>query len=125
MTEILGDFYSVVSKGEPDGDKRQWTIQINPKHEIFKGHFPGNPITPGVCMIQIIRELAEEDLGKKLFLFSANNVKFMAIINPETDPILQLDLQITEKEDFYSIKCTARFDETVALKFSGSFRPVS
>ena len=42
-------------------------IKLNPKHEIFKGHFPGKPIMPGVCMIQIIKELTERSLGRIYF----------------------------------------------------------
>ena len=50
-------------------------IKLNPKHKIFKGHFPGKPIMPGVCMIQIIKELTERSLGQELFLSVASNVK--------------------------------------------------
>jgi len=37
-------------------------IFINKEHEIFKGHFPNNPVMPGVCMIQIIKELTEKEI---------------------------------------------------------------
>lgn len=100
-------------------------IKLNPKHEIFKGHFPGKPIMPGVCMIQIIKELTERSLGKDLFLSIASNVKFMAIINPETDPSLIINIVFTELEDMVKIKSTTTFDETVALKLSASFKIIA
>jgi len=97
-------------------------IRLNPKHEIFKGHFPGKPIMPGVCMIQIIKELTERSLGSDLFLSIASNVKFMAIINPETNPILTIDINLTELDGLIKIKSTTTFGETVALKLSATFK---
>tara|TARA_R110000744_G_scaffold28787_1_gene69056 strand:+ start:106 stop:474 length:369 start_codon:yes stop_codon:yes gene_type:complete len=97
-------------------------IKLNPKHKIFKGHFPGKPIMPGVCMIQIIKELTERSLGQELFLSVASNVKFMAIINPETDPILLIDINLSEMDGLFKVKSTTIFGETVALKLSATFK---
>lgn len=100
-------------------------IRLNPQHEIFKGHFPGKPIMPGVCMIQIIKELTEKSLGKDLFLSVASNVKFMAIINPETDPVLLIDINLSEIDGLFKVKSTTIFGETVALKLSATFKNAS
>ena len=97
-------------------------IKLNPEHEIFKGHFPGKPIMPGVCMIQIIKELTEKSLGRDLFLSVAANVKFMAIINPETDPILLIDIKLSEIDGLIKVKSTTTFGETVALKLNATFK---
>lgn len=58
-------------------------LQTNPEHLIYAAHFPGNPITPGVCIIQIASELLEKQLGKRLFLRTIKNVKFLSVIIPE------------------------------------------
>ncbi|MCK0188588.1 3-hydroxyacyl-ACP dehydratase [Arenibacter sp. F20364] len=100
-------------------------IKLNPKHEIFKGHFPGKPIMPGVCMIQIIKELTERSLGQDLFLSVASNVKFMAIINPESDPILLIDINLSEMDGLIKVKSTTIFRETVALKLSATFKSMT
>ena len=121
---LLKDFYSVIEKNSLVENSCTWQIKLNPSHEVFEGHFPGNPITPGVSMIQIIKEISEELLNKKLFLELADNVKFMAIINPETDPVLDLEISIVEKEDKFKVKNTSRFGDTIALKFSGTFRVI-
>ena len=97
-------------------------ITINKNHEIFKGHFPGNPITPGVCMMQIIKELTQEVVNKKLFMESSSNVKFTAIINPEINPDLLVSLDITETDGVYKVKNVTQFDDTVALKLTSTFR---
>jgi 3-hydroxyacyl-[acyl-carrier-protein] dehydratase len=119
---LLENFYTVNALTDLSEGSATAQIELNPKHEVFEGHFPNNPITPGVSMIQIIKEITEDLLGKKLFLISADNVKFMAIINPETHPVLEMQFDIVEKEGLYKVKNTSRFDDTVALKFSGTFR---
>ena len=100
------------------------TVHLNKDHEIFKGHFPGNPVMPGVCMIQIIKELTEEATGKNLFLSVSSNIKFMAIINPEKNPDLQLVIDIAEENGEVKVKNTTTFEETVALKMGATFKIV-
>lgn len=119
---ILKDFYTVNGIAENGVQKYNASITLNPEHEIFKGHFPGNPVTPGVCMMQIVKEISEQLTAKKLLVASANNVKFMAIINPEQTPELSLDLEISETEDNIKVKNTTFFGETIALKMSVNYK---
>lgn len=97
-------------------------VHLDKNHEIFKGHFPGNPVMPGVCMIQIIKELTEEATGKNLFLSVSSNIKFMAIINPEKNPDLLILIDITEGDGEVKVKNVTSFDETVALKLNATFK---
>ena len=99
-------------------------VHLNKDHAIFKGHFPGNPVMPGVCMIQIIKELTEETTGKNLFLAVSSNIKFMAIINPEKNPDLQLSIDITQENGEVKVKNTTSFEDTVALKLNATFKIV-
>lgn len=99
-------------------------VHLNKDHEIFKGHFPGNPVMPGVCMIQMIKELTEEAIGKDLFLTVSSNIKFMAIINPEINPDLELAIDINKVEDEVKVKNTTTFNETIALKMNASFKVI-
>tara|TARA_R110002049_G_scaffold1687_15_gene12840 strand:- start:101 stop:469 length:369 start_codon:yes stop_codon:yes gene_type:complete len=100
------------------------TIQLNKDHNIFKGHFPGNPVMPGVCMIQIIKELTEKATTKKLFLSVSSNIKFMALINPEVNAILKLSISVSEEGELIKIKNTSSFEDTVALKLSATFKQI-
>ncbi|MDN3723346.1 3-hydroxyacyl-ACP dehydratase [Aequorivita sp. SDUM287046] len=97
-------------------------VHLNKDHAIFKGHFPGNPVMPGVCMIQIIKELTEEATGKNLFLAVSSNIKFMAIINPDKNPDLKISIDISEDNGEVRVKNTTTFDETVALKLNAIFK---
>lgn len=122
MQTILTDFYTLENYQKNHDGNFLANIKLNENHEIFKGHFPGNPVTPGVCMMQIVKELTEEFTGKKLFLKSASNVKFMAIINPYETPNLQLQLTVSETDEEVKVKNTTSFGETIALKLSATYK---
>lgn len=124
MQTILTDFYTLQSYEKADNGSFTANILLNKNHDIFKGHFPGNPVTPGVCMMQIIKELTEEFIGRKLFLKTASNVKFMAIINPFETPELKMILDITENETEVKVKNTTSFGETIALKMSVNYTKI-
>lgn len=123
---LLKDFYSVVSLDNLDEKNYIVWIRLNKDHEIFKGHFPDNPVTPGVCMMQIVKELTERFTGKKLFMSQVSNVKFMALINPELHPELKLEMSVdTDLELAQSkVKTTAVYEDTVALKMGTTFKIV-
>jgi 3-hydroxyacyl-[acyl-carrier-protein] dehydratase len=122
---LLKDFYKIISLENTVDSKYRVLILINEKHEVFKGHFPGNPIMPGVCMMQIIKELTEQITESSLFMQSLSNVKFMALINPFQSPELLLELDITTtEENLVKVKNVSYFDETVALKLSSVYRKV-
>ncbi len=99
-------------------------VHLNKDHDIFKGHFPGNPVMPGVCMIQMIKELTEKEVGEELFLTRSTNIKFMAIINPETNPDLELTIDISQDNGELKVKNTTTFEDTVALRLNATFKVV-
>lgn len=122
---VLKDFYKILSEEKISDSKYTITILINEKHDVFKGHFPGNPIMPGVCMIQIIKELTEKITQQTLIIQTLSNVKFMALINPESTPELRLELDITTTEDnLVKVKNTTYFNDTVALKLSNVYKKI-
>ena len=119
---LIKDLYKIRSF-DAENNSIKAVIYIIKEHKIFAGHFPNNPVMPGVCMIQIIKELTEKVLGAKLFMSKATNVKFMALINPETNPEQVIDIQIEKVQNDLKVKSTFQFDETIALKFNGVFNP--
>lgn len=118
---LIKELYTILDF-ERTGPQVVATLKINPEHRIFSGHFPGNPVMPGVCMIQIVKELAQKAVGKPLFMTSGSNIKFMAIINPEINDTLTMQLDLAEGEDEIRVKNTTLFQEAPALKLSASFK---
>ena len=121
---ILKDFYRLGSLEQQDAEHYLCRITLNAEHSIFEGHFPDNPITPGVCMMQIIKNITEEITGKSLFLAKTVNVKFMALINPKINPELQICLHIVVEGDEVIVKSITNMGDTVALKLTNTYKIV-
>jgi len=120
---LLKDFYKIQSLIKTDDQKYLVTVLINENHEVFEGHFPGNPVMPGVCMMQIIKEISEQITESSLLMQSISNVKFMALINPFVTPELRLELEIIYAENqFIKVKNTTYFNNTVALKLGSVYK---
>lgn len=60
-----------------------YEIQINPQHYIYAAHFPKEPVTPSVCILQIVQELLDMEVGEELFMKKIKNAKFIAVISPK------------------------------------------
>ena len=75
--QLLNNLYTIVAKDIPD-DKISYNIKLDANHFIYQAHFPIEPITPGVCIIQIAKELLEDSLAKRLKIYLVKNVKFLS-----------------------------------------------
>ena len=58
---LLNDFYTINKQTDQDGIITS-SITLNLNHPIYKGHFPQQPVVPGVCMMQMMAELVGEAL---------------------------------------------------------------
>jgi 3-hydroxyacyl-[acyl-carrier-protein] dehydratase len=102
---LLNDFYTILQRTPAPGVVKA-TIAINKKHRILEGHFPGLPVVPGVCMLQIVRELMEVTSGKDLKLTEADNMKFLSVINPEQNTDVDVTINYTEEAGKFNINAT-------------------
>ena len=73
-------------------------VRLNPKHFIFDSHFPGNPIMPGVCTLQIVREIYSDKIGKELLLHKIKSMKFNHPIIPTEQELVTFKISIMEEE---------------------------
>lgn len=80
--KLLDDFYDIINSESIDNEYR-YKVRFNPSHYIYQAHFPGNPITPGVCLVQIVTEILQSTQKKKIQLSSLNNIKFKKIVRPD------------------------------------------
>ena len=74
--KLLNSLYSIVSESVTESG-RDYNIVLDAEHFIYKAHFPGEPITPGVCIMQIAVELLSLHCGKPLAIDTVKNIKFL------------------------------------------------
>ena len=58
-------------------------VRCNPEHPVYKAHFPGNPITPGACLLQEAGVLLQQILDRPLYLKASKNIKYLSLVIPE------------------------------------------
>lgn len=116
--KLLNDLYSIISRTCGEG-RCDFTIELNPQHFIYKAHFPGEPITPGVCIMQIAKELLEEAVSQQLTLSCVKNIKFLRIISPSEITVLDYSLtKIVTEGDTVKVQVNVLSGEDVYAKLS-------
>lgn len=82
---LKNSLYTIESQQSVQGIV-SYDIRLQSDHTIYKAHFPGEPITPGVCVIQMAKELLEDHLQRPLAIKAVKNVKFLAVVSPLEHP---------------------------------------
>lgn len=91
--------YQITALEKSDSGDISATLLLNAEHPIFAGHFPSQPVLPGVCTIQAVTDVLEQVLGYKVQLQSASNIKFTNIVDPVAHPQIQLRIKTNSLEN--------------------------
>lgn len=119
--KLKNELYKITEK-DITATEACYDIELNPEHFIYKAHFPGEPITPGVCIIQIAQELLEDTLGKALQIVKVKNVKFLSVITPrQTTSVSYRIGKITEDATSGSVKAQVAVTSADEIKAKISF----
>lgn len=116
--------YSIVKK-EEDKNSYRYSVKIDFSHPVFNGHFPGNPILPGVMMCDIIKELSANILELEIKLILAKNIKFLRMIIPSKENIYNINISIVKNEEDnekYNIKAVISQNENNYFKLNGDYK---
>ena len=100
---LSGDFF-IIKTLQTEDNAASALLEFNTGHPIFKGHFPGQPVVPGACLLQIVKEVMQTITGMELQLKKAHQIKFLSIIDPVKNNILRIIIKhsISWVVTFYS-----------------------
>lgn len=116
---LQGDFFTI-NRQEITSNNIHSNIKLNVEHPIYQGHFPQQPVVPGVCMMQILAELITNALKQKVALKKASQAKFLVPIIPQKNPSLDVQIKYNKNEDgSYKISASILNEETTFFKFKG------
>ncbi|MDD3876191.1 MAG: hypothetical protein PHT69_06190 [Bacteroidales bacterium] len=105
-----------------DGCNSFAVITLDPDHDIFKGHFPENPVLPGVCLVHIIKSVMIAAVEKPLMMFNCQSIKFQLPVNPLENNILEIDIKNKSTSDFYDVSVQVSYGDKKFCNFRGSFK---
>jgi 3-hydroxyacyl-[acyl-carrier-protein] dehydratase len=99
-------------------------VSIQTNHPIFDGHFPGQPVVPGVCMLQIVKELTEIAQQQKYRVQSAVNMKFLTVIDPRIHATIHAAITVEPDEDNVKISASLFAGDITFFKLKAAFKPL-
>jgi len=95
---FLNDFFTIQSLRQ-EGQSIRAELHLNKDHAIFQGHFPDNPVVPGVVMMTMLKAVLEQALMQHLQLQEAKSVKFLGVVNPNEHPTLLVHCEWAQQLD--------------------------
>ncbi len=117
---------SILSCGEyKEGEKVVAKKNVTINEDFFRGHFPNEPVMPGVLIIEALAQTGafiilsqEENRGKIAYFAAIDKAKFKHVVRPGDTLILEMEL-IKSKSNAGKGKGTAYVNDKVAA--SGEF----
>ena len=102
-----------------EGTQISAQLVLQRDHEIFRGHFPSQALVPGVCMVEIMREIISEHFHKPYYLQSASIIKFLGMILPDEVGPLRMDINLLPQEAGCEARAILVAGERICFKFQG------
>lgn len=105
-----------------EGNTIKADITLDPLHPIFEGHFPDNPILPGVCMVQMVKAAVRAHTHKKLRLAQGQDLKFLSVLSPLEATTIQLEFELkSDTENRSRVIARLLNNNEAFFKFKGVF----
>jgi len=89
---------------------------------FFQGHFPGQPIMPGVLIIEAMAQVGgvaalnvNENLGKLAYFISINNAKFRKPVVPGDQLVIESEL-VKQKMGIIQVRAVAKVNGEVVAE---------
>lgn len=112
---LKDDFYTIHSITRTD-KTIDAEVTLPPSHPIYAGHFPGQPVVPGACMLQMLKEIISFALANKVQLVKAADIKFMRMINPLEDGMLHVNIQYSIAAELVNVTAAIFKNNETCLK---------
>ncbi|MCD8203317.1 MAG: beta-hydroxyacyl-ACP dehydratase [Prevotella sp.] len=118
-TMVLENYYYKLISMQSNGLSGMFHIALCPDCDVYRGHFPDNPVSPGVCNIQTVKECAEKLTGQPLQVSSIRRCRLTAVITPATCPEMDIKINMTPTESGYDITSTISDTERTYMELKG------
>jgi len=97
---LIANYYTVLGCDRQDERTFQFRFTLNPGSDVYRGHFPGNPVAPGVCTLQMVKECLQSILRRdSLRLSQVRQCRFSRLLRP-SDKQLELSIRLSDDQWF-------------------------
>ena len=99
-------------------------VRLDASHPVFRGHFPGHPVLPGVCTLQLVRECLNRGTGRRFRYAAIRECKFLGMIVPQADTLLDIDIRLADDGTAAKkVTCVVTNNEKTVLKLKATATP--
>ena len=115
---LRNSLYYIVESRETESESREaeYRVRFDASHPIFAGHFPGHPVVPGACLVQIAEELLVTHLGQTVRFTSVRNLKFRQPVLPDQKVTITI---LLAKEQ--NVKCQLSIINSLSASFTATY----
>ncbi len=82
-------WYSLLDLKQTGTGSVEALVSVSGDSPWFAGHFPDNPILPGIAQLHMAAEVIARSVGKHLFIHRVSRVKFKKIVHPDEPLVIQ------------------------------------
>lgn len=125
--QYVAQFFTLEA-GEKNGLSATYRCSLHPEAPVFKAHFPGFPVLPGVLTLKMVVDAINASQffsTQTLTVQSIGNAKYLAVVNPQETQEVEISVALkaeknADKPAVFQFKATVQNGETRFATFSFS-----
>lgn len=125
--QYVAQFFTLES-GEKNGNSATYRCRLHPEAPVFKAHFPGFPVLPGVLTLKMVVDTINASQffsTQTLTVQSIGNAKYLAVVNPQETQEVEISVALKAEKNadepaVFQFKATVQNGETRFATFSFS-----
>lgn len=125
--QYVAQFFTLES-GERNGNSATYRCRLHPEAPVFKAHFPGFPVLPGVLTLKMVVDAINASQffsTQTLTVQSIGNAKYLAVVNPQETQEVEISVALKAEKNadepaVSQFKATVQNGETRFATFSFS-----
>lgn len=125
--QYVAQFFTLES-GEKNGNSATYRCRLHPEAPVFKAHFPGFPVLPGVLTLKMVVDAINASQffsTQTLTVQSIGNAKYLAVVNPQETQEVEINVALKAEKNadepaVFQFKATVQNGETRFATFSFS-----
>lgn len=125
--QYVAQFFTLEA-GEKNGNSATYRCRLHPEAPVFKAHFPGFPVLPGVLTLKMVVDAINASQffsTQTLMVQSIGNAKYLAVVNPQETQEVEISVALKAEKNadepaVFQFKATVQNGETRFATFSFS-----
>ena len=121
---LENSYYKIIGRSG-EGLDAVFRVALLPDCEVYKGHFPGNPVSPGVCNIETIKECAMLLTGKRLVIDTIRQCRLTAVASPSVSPEVEVTLSCSPVGKGFAVTAKIADNERTYMEYKGEMTVIT